>query len=62
MDPNFKLIEGGEFFLHMFTYVASDALGSTKRYRRHTNLYMYIPKSVKKVVLWKDGLGTWQLE
>jgi len=23
---------------------------------------MYIPKSVKKVVLWKDGLGTWQLE
>jgi len=33
MDPNFKLIEDGEFFLQMFTYVASDALGSTKRYR-----------------------------
>jgi len=36
----------------MFTdFVASDATSSSKECRRHNN----IPKSVKKVVLWKDG-------
>jgi len=30
----------------MFTDVASDALGSTKRYRRHTN-YVYTHKCIK---------------
>ena len=55
MDPNFKLIE--EFFLQMFTYVASDALGSTKRYIRYTNLYMYIPKSVKRLFYGKTVLA-----
>jgi len=39
MEPNFKLIEGGEFF-QMLTYVASDALYSTKRCRRLTH-YVY---------------------
>jgi len=45
MESNFKLIEDDEFF-QMFTDVASDALGSTKRCRRLTN-YVY-PKKCKK--------------
>ena len=33
MEPNFKLIEDGEFF-QMLTYVTNDALGSSNRCRR----------------------------
>ena len=45
MESDFKLIEDDEF-LQMFTDVASDALGSTKRCRRLTN-YVY-PQKCKK--------------
>jgi len=46
MEPNFKLIEDGEFFPRMFTDVASDVIGLTKRCRRHTN-YVH-PQKCKK--------------
>ena len=77
MEPDFDLVEDGDFFRIFSEFVANDAPSSTqllsistqdlipdKKGKYHKmddkvdaddTLTLHIPKSVKQVILWKDG-------